>query len=45
MLERDELSVPRQGSYMTAVFESVARMVRMCAVDARGDGVCSETQI
>ena len=45
MLERDELSVPRQDSYTTAVFESVAGMVRMRAVDARGDGVFRNTDL
>ena len=39
VLERDELSVPRHDSYTTAVFENVAGMVRMRAVNARGDSV------
>ena len=45
MLERDELSVPRQDSYTTAVFENVAGMVRMRAVNARGDSVFRNTDL
>ena len=45
VLGRKELSVPRQDSYTTATFESVAAMVRMRAVDARGDGVFRNTDL
>ena len=45
VLGRKELSVPRQHSYTKAVIVRVAAMVRMRAVDARGDGVFRNTDL